>query len=65
MRVAAGSAKEAARPIAQPSWRVVMALKTLIASTVMVAGFGKARVNRIQNAPLLAERDRPNQAPAN
>jgi hypothetical protein len=65
MRVAAGSAREAARPIAQMSRRVVMALKTLIASTVMVTGFGKARVNRIQDALLLAERGRPNQASAN
>ncbi len=65
MRVAAGSAREAARPIAQMSRRVVMALKTLIASTVMVTDFGKARVNRIRDAPLLAERGWLNQAAEN
>jgi hypothetical protein len=50
MRVAAGSAPEAARPIAQISRRVVMALKPSSTSTVMVTGFGKPRVNRIWDA---------------
>lgn len=65
MRVAAGPAWEAARPIAQISWRVDIGSETLIASTVMVTDSGKARVNRIWDAPLLAERCWRNQAPDN
>jgi hypothetical protein len=45
MRVAAGSAVVAARSIAQISWRVGIAFKTLI-STVRMANLGKVRVNR-------------------
>jgi hypothetical protein len=41
-----GSAWEAARPIAQMVWRVVMALKSPSSSAVMLAEQGKARVNR-------------------
>ena len=41
-----GSAWEAARPIAQSSRRVVMALKSPSSSTVMLAEQGKVRVNR-------------------
>ncbi len=47
MREAAGPAWEAARSIAQISWRVDMALKSPSSLTVMVANFGKARVNRM------------------
>jgi hypothetical protein len=45
MRVAAGPAVAAARSIAQVSWRVDIAFKTLI-STVRIVDLGKARVNR-------------------
>jgi hypothetical protein len=62
MRVAAGAAWEAARSIAQFGKRVDMALKIPSYSTAMVAKLGKARVNRMQDALLLAERDPMNQA---
>ena len=45
MRVAAGSAWEAARPIARSWWRVDMALGKTLASTASVAEQGKVRVN--------------------
>jgi hypothetical protein len=38
---------EAARSIAQNCWRADMALNYPLSSTVMVADFGKARVNRM------------------
>lgn len=47
MRVAAGSAWGAARSIAQMVWRADIAFRTLFTSTVMVTGFGEARVNRM------------------
>ncbi len=47
MREAAGRAVAAPRSIAQTGWRVDMALKVPSSSTVMVANFGKARVNRM------------------
>jgi hypothetical protein len=62
MRVAAGSAWEAARPIARSVWRVDMACKSPSSSTVNVAEPGKVRVNRISEALLLAEAGRTNQA---
>jgi hypothetical protein len=62
MRVAAGSAAMAARPIAQISWRVVMALTSPSFSAVKIAEQGKVRVNRLVGAPLLAEGDASNQA---
>ena len=54
MRVAAGSALPAARPIAQICWRVVMASKPS-SSTGKVAEQGKVLVNRTPEAPLLAD----------
>jgi len=47
MRVGAGPALPAARPIAQMVCRVDMALERPASPTVKVANFGKARVNRM------------------
>ena len=47
MRVAAEPAWEAARSIALAWWRADMALKYPRLSTVMLADFGKASVNRM------------------
>jgi hypothetical protein len=47
MRVAAGSAAMAARPIAQISWRVVTALTSPSFSAVKIAEQGKVRVTRL------------------
>ncbi len=54
MRAAAGPAL-AARPIALVCWRVVMALTSPSFSAAIVAEQGKTRVNRLIDAPLLAE----------
>jgi len=56
MREAAAPAVVAVRSIAQSAWRVVMAFKSPSSFTVRFAEQGKARVNRRNRAPLLAER---------
>jgi hypothetical protein len=67
MRVAAGSANAmdlaAARSIAQLVCSVDMALERPSYPAVKVADIGKARVNRVWKAHLLAETGRRNQAP--
>ena len=55
MRVAAEAAC-AVRPIAQNSWRVVMALQTPSVSTAKFAEQGKVRVNRISDGVLSSGR---------
>ena len=62
MRVAAGSAWEAARPIAQSSWRVVMALNYPRFRRSGSRNKVKPALTAIWDAPLLAEGDSANQA---
>jgi len=58
---ASGAGLAAARPIAQLVCRVDIASSSLV-STSKVTNLSKVHVNRIQEAPLLAETDRQNQA---